>query len=86
MPLINHSPLMAFFLILVAVLYPDRPAFAYLDPATTSMVLQMILGGVAGALVVTKLYWYRLKVFFGYNQTGQSGRVTEATEKAEAGK
>ena len=41
------------------------PANAYLDPGTGSMLVQMLLGGVAGALVVGKLYWHRIKVFFG---------------------
>jgi hypothetical protein len=41
------------------------PAFAYLDPGTGSMILQLLLGGVAGALVIAKLYWHRLKSMFG---------------------
>ncbi len=41
------------------------PAYAYLDPGTGSMLVQMLLGGVAGALVVGKLYWHRIKAFFG---------------------
>jgi hypothetical protein len=41
------------------------PAQAYLDPGTGSMILQLILGGVAGALIVLKLYWHRFLSFFG---------------------
>ena len=33
---------------------------AYLDPGAGSMVLQALLGGVAGVLVLLKLYWRRL--------------------------
>lgn len=36
---------------------------AYLDPGTGSMVLQLVLGGIVGALTITKLYWRRLKAF-----------------------
>ena len=36
-------------------------AEAYLDPGTGSMVLQLVLGGVVGALALGKLYWRRLK-------------------------
>lgn len=43
----------------------SSPAYAYLDPGTGSMLLQMLLGGVAGALVVGKLYWHRIQEFFG---------------------
>lgn len=42
----------------------SRPAFAYLDPATGSMILQAILGGVAGAMVVGRVYWHKIKSFF----------------------
>ncbi len=41
------------------------PAYAYLDPGTGSMLLQMLLGGVAGARVVGKLYGHRIEAFFG---------------------
>lgn len=40
------------------------PALAYLDPGTGSMLLQLILGGVAGAMVVGKLYWAQFKSLF----------------------
>jgi hypothetical protein len=35
------------------------PAWAYLDPGTGSMMLQLLLGGVAGAMVVGRLYLKR---------------------------
>ncbi len=41
-----------------------NPAFAYLDPGTGSMILQILLGGVAGVLMVGKLYWARCKEIF----------------------
>jgi hypothetical protein len=40
------------------------PAYAYLDPGTGSILLQMLLGGVAGGLVVIRLYWARIKSWF----------------------
>lgn len=40
-------------------------AFAYIDPGSGSIVLQLILGGVAGALVVVKMYWQKLKAGVG---------------------
>ena len=42
----------------------SNPAHAYLDPGTGSMMLQLLLGGIAGTLVVGKLYWQRVKDFF----------------------
>ena len=40
------------------------PSFAYLDPGTGSIILQSILAGIAVAMGVLRLYWYRLKAFF----------------------
>jgi hypothetical protein len=36
---------------------------AYLDPGTGSMILQVILGGVAGAAVAVKMFWHRIIAF-----------------------
>jgi hypothetical protein len=33
----------------------------YVDPGAGSLVLQLILGGIAGALVSLKLFWGRLR-------------------------
>ena len=51
------------------------PAHAYLDAGTGSMVLQLLLGGVAGALVLFKLYWHRLK-----DLLGRGSKPTEGEE------
>ena len=40
-------------------------AYAYLDPGTGSMMLQVILGGVAAVGVAIKLYWHRLRAALG---------------------
>ena len=40
-------------------------AEAYLDPGTGSMLLQVILGGVAAVGVIIKVYWHKLRVFLG---------------------
>ncbi len=46
------------------------PAHAYLDPASGSMLLQMIVGGIAGVALAVKLYWHRLLGFFGVKSKG----------------
>ena len=53
-----------FVFIFVLALDLANPALAYLDPGTGSMILQLLLGGIAGALVVGKLYWQRVRDFF----------------------
>jgi len=53
-----------FFTIFLLTFDPSAEASAYLDPGTGSMVLQLLLGGVAGAVVVVKLYWEKVRNFF----------------------
>ena len=36
---------------------------AYLDPGSASMILQMLVGGVAAAAVSIKLFWKRILHF-----------------------
>ena len=45
----------------------SRPAHAYLDPGTGAIILQVLLGGFAGALIIGRLYWQRIKALFGIN-------------------
>jgi hypothetical protein len=40
-----------------------RALFAYLDPGSGSMMLQVIAGGLAALAVTAKIYWRRLLVF-----------------------
>ena len=47
----------------VLVLYVPA-AHAYLDPGTGSVILQVLLGGLAGLAVAIKLFWHRLVMFF----------------------
>lgn len=60
----NVSNKAIFLLVCAAAMDLANPAFAYLDPGTGSMMLQLLLGGVAGALVVLKLYWQNFKLYF----------------------
>lgn len=46
-------------LILSSVFAPG--AHAYIDPGSGSVLLQLILGGIAGIGVVAKLYWEQVK-------------------------
>jgi hypothetical protein len=42
-----------------------KPAHAYLDPGTGSIMLQAALAGVAGAVVILRLYLGKLKALLG---------------------
>lgn len=47
------------------LLMSERAAYAYLDPGSGSMFLQLVLGGVAGVGLILKLYWRKLLSFLG---------------------
>ncbi len=49
-----------------------EPAFAYLDPGTGGMLIQIVLGGVAGLAVAGKLFWHQLKSFFRFGKEDES--------------
>ena len=82
----KRSSFPVFLLIMIAALDPDHPAYAYLDAGTGAMLLQILLGGAAGALVIFKLYWNSLKKFLGFESYERSAEATTESESAEAEK
>ena len=50
--------------ILIVASLASSEAFAYLDPATGSILLQGLLAAIAGIAVTGKLYWGKIKAFF----------------------
>jgi hypothetical protein len=56
--------LVGFFLLAFA-----RPAYAYLEPGSGSMLLQVLLGGFAGIAVLLQLFWQRILSVLGIRAT-----------------
>ena len=58
---------LSFVLALAAMLVgaSTSTAHAYLDPGTGSIILQVLLGGVAGLTLACKLYWQKLITMLG---------------------
>lgn len=48
-------------LCLVILISVSNNCYAYLDPGSGGMLLQLLLGGVAGFLAVLKFYWSSIK-------------------------
>lgn len=48
--------------VLIVVVSYDT-AYAYIDPASGSYILQMALAGLLGALFALKMYWKKVKAF-----------------------
>jgi hypothetical protein len=47
--------------VVACVLIAARPAYAYLDPATSSFILQILFAAVAAALIFVKSFWHRIR-------------------------
>ncbi len=60
--------LLAFQLLVVL----NQPAHAYLDPGSGSMMLQLMLGGVAGFVVIMRLLWKRFLIRLGIRKEEKS--------------
>lgn len=49
----------------ITMILSTAPAHAYLDPGAGSLVLQLVLGGVAGLAVLLKMFWHRILAVLG---------------------
>jgi hypothetical protein len=43
----------------------ETPVLGYLDPGSGSMLLQVLLGGIAATAVIARLFWHRVLQFLG---------------------
>lgn len=57
----ESMPLLRIVIILPLLLFIPSLSYAYLDPGTGSMVLQIILGGVAGLAIFGRIFWRKLR-------------------------
>ena len=39
-------------------------AYAYIDPGSGSMIIQMLIGALVGVGITIKVYWHRIKFKF----------------------
>ena len=56
------------YLLIPVLMFLSCPAWAYLDPGTGSMMLQVILGGIAALGVAIKLGWHRIRAALGFGK------------------
>jgi hypothetical protein len=50
---------------------------AYLDPGSGSMILQLLVGGVAAMGVALKMYWQRVLVFLRIRRDDEESSVEQ---------
>lgn len=66
---------LALFAIMFVVV---EPAHAYLDPGSGALILQLVLSGVAGLMVVGKIFWSSLKAPFVRSELEIDVQVSES--------
>jgi hypothetical protein len=58
---------MPFRLFIILVFFLEI-GYAYLDPITGTMIIQVIVAAVAAATLTIKTYWIKIKAFFLRNK------------------
>jgi hypothetical protein len=61
-----------------------RLVFGYLDPGSGSMLLQVLLGGAVGLIVIVKLYWNNILTLLHIRKAAPKGSELEANETPQA--
>ena len=60
----NTSNGTCMIILLLLVMFWPNVSQAYLDPATGSMLIQLLVGGAVAIGVTLKLYWEKVKFFW----------------------
>lgn len=78
------KPSMRFcYLVVLGTLLP-MPAQAYLDPGTGGMLLQLLVGAIAGSIVFLRLKWTQVKGFFSRKQHSPDNPSSRVAEESKA--
>ena len=72
--------------LVVIILLTAAPAFAYVDPATGGVLVQLVTGGVACAAILLRLYWRRLKDALTRRRAGEDDNRARPEGPIDAGK
>lgn len=59
----NYRIIIILALLAVIDLSFPRNAYAYLDPGTSTYLLQLLVAALLGAAVGIKIFWYKIKLF-----------------------
>lgn len=78
-------PTYIFAVICFCLVMPET-AFAYLDPGTGSMLLQLLLAGLAGAAVVCKFFWQQISRPFSRGGKEEAEGTVELEDSSDPNK
>jgi hypothetical protein len=74
--------IVASFMLVSVVLLSPGVSHAYIDPGTTSYVLQIIIAFFVGVIIAIKSFWLQIKAFF----TRTPADKNKETKKHESSK
>ena len=57
----NFSIFLIFSVFTILIDLSVKDAYAYLDPSSGTLAIQMILGTLVGVGITLKIYWYKIK-------------------------
>ena len=60
-----YSMFVIFTALLILMDLSVKEAFAYLDPSSGTLIIQIILGTLVGIGVTLKIYWYKIREKLG---------------------
>lgn len=63
----------------------SRVLIGYLDPGTGSVILQALIGGIAGLAVTAKLWWHRVTGLFRRGSRAESPAEAEGQSAGPSG-
>lgn len=61
----RFASILLIFLVISYFIFP-KMAFAYVEPGTGSFFIQLFLSFFLGTLFLIKIFWKRIKSFFGH--------------------
>ena len=64
----NFSIFLIFSVFTILIDLSVKDAYAYLDPSSGTLAIQMILGTLVGVGITLKIYWYKIKEKFKINK------------------
>lgn len=45
------------------IFFFNKQAYAYIDPGSTTFIIQSIIAAIVGAFVTLNLYWFKFKAY-----------------------
>ena len=82
----RDNKIISILCICTVMLTGPRSAYAYLDPGTGSMLIQMLIGGIVAAMFTIKMYWYNLKSFIRRKLGKENTQISEDLNNNTANK